>query len=804
MLDPDISTADALRLLTVPDRDPMRMGRRRFLQLLGMGVGAGALTGSLAGIGEGWAAPIGPTDGILVLIGMFGGSDGLNVVVPYTNPDYYAQHGSLAIAPSQALHLNGAVGLHPKLTYLKSLYDQGDVAVVQGVGYPNPDLSHFSSMATWMHGKVGASSPTTGWIGRWMDGLSSDDLLRAVTVGQGLPLHLVGAARRGIAVPEWGVGFGGGTDQHDRWMQTAMRSFADAPGTNGAWHDRVAGTVRDVIDVSQKVSPAFDRPLPDGELQKKMMVAARLINANLGLRVLDVGFDGFDTHANQPTGLADLMTDFDSGVRAFFTTLDDRFRSRVTIMTYSEFGRTSWSNDSSGTDHGTVNNHFVIGRGVKGGLYGQQASLAGLERWDRMGFHVDFRSMYATVLDGWMGGGASTVLGGSFPKLGFFDQTPGVGVPTGSVPARAAGDWVAVAPVRLYDTRATPRLLPLGPGATGECRVTGVGGIPATGVTSVTLNVTALGGSEVSHLTVWPLGAARPEVANVAVPKGGATSSLVTVNPGKGGRVQVMNDLGNAHCTVDVVGYFRSAVGPRLAPVQSFRLMDTRNGKGGHIGALAAGATVRVRARGVGAVPRSADSVVLSVTALAPTAASNLTVWTSGRPQPMVPSMSFSAGGAVTNLAIVKVGDDGFVQVRNAAGNSHVAIDVLGHFSTGAPGRFTPVPAGRVLDTTTDAETPLGPAAVRAVSVLGAHGVPNTKVSAVLLNLAAHAPTADTSIVAFPYAATRPAITNVSVRKGGHAATLALVRVGAGGKVTLRNAAGTVDLVVDVLGWFTS
>jgi len=623
-------------------------------------------------------------------------------------------------------------------------------------------------------------------------------------VGQGLPLHLVGAARRGIAVPEWGVGFGGSTDQHDRWMQTALRSFAGAPGVSGTWHDRVASTVRDVIDVSQKVSPAFDRPLPEGELQKKMMIAARLINANLGLRVLDVGFDGFDTHANQPTGLADLMTDLDSGVRAFFTTLDDRFRSRVTIMTYSEFGRTSWSNDSSGTDHGTVNHHFVIGRGVKGGLYGQQPSLAGLHRWDRMDFHVDFRSLYATVLDGWMGGGASTVLGGSFPKLGLFDQAPGVGVPTGAVPARAAGDWMAVAPVRLYDTRTAPRRLPLGPGATGECRVTGVGGVPATGVTSVTLNVTALGGSDVSHLTVWPLGAARPEVANVAVPKGAAASALVTVNPGRGGRVQVMNDLGNAHCTVDVVGYFRSSTGPRLATLQPFRLMDTRKGTGGHLGALAAGASVRVRARGVGAVPASADSVVLSVTAAAPTIAGNLTVWTSGKPQPPVPTLSFPAGAAATNLAIVKVGADGFVQVRNVTGNAHVSIDVVGHFSSGAPGRFTPVPAGRVLDTTADAVAPLGPGAARAVNVLGAHGVPTTKVSAVLLNLSAHAPTADTSIVAFPYAGTRPAVTNLSVRKDGHAAALALVRVGAGGKVTLRNAVGTVDLVVDVLGWFTS
>jgi hypothetical protein len=637
-----------------------------------------------------------------------------------------------------------------------------------------------------------------------MDGLASDDLLRAVSVGQGLPLHLVGDARRGIAVPEWGAGFGGGTDQHDRWMQTAMRAFAGSPGTNGAWHDRVAGTVRDLIDVSQKVSPAFDRPLPDGSLQKKLMIAARLINANLGLRVLDVGFDGFDTHANQPTALTDLMADLDDGVKAFFTTLDDSFRSRVTIVTYSEFGRTSWSNDSAGTDHGTVNNHFVIGRGVKGGLYGQQPSLVGLDRWDRMGFHVDFRSIYATVLDGWMGGGASTVLGGSFPKLGFFDQSPGAGVATGSVPARVAGDWVAVTPTRIYDTRSAPRLLPLGPGATGEFRVIGVGGVPATGVTAVALNVTASGGSEASSLTVWPAGATRPEIGDVAVPRGGSVSSLVTVNPGQAGRVRVMNDLGNAHCTVDVVGYFRTTAGPRLAPVTSFRLLDTRSGTGGHLGALGAGGTARVKVRGVGSVPATADSVVVSVTAASPTANGSITVWPSGQPRPVPPSVVFAAGAATTNLAVVKVGGDGFLQVRNAAGTAHVSIDVLGHFTTGARGRFTPVPAWRVLDTTTDAVAPLGPGGTRVVTVMAGHGVPATGVSAVLVHLAAHGPTLDTSLVAYPYAATRPAVTNLSVRAGGHAATLAVVKVGAGGRVTLRNALGTVDVVADVVGWFTS
>ena len=190
MIDPDISTADALRLLTARDNiDAAGMDRRRFLQMMGWGVGAGALFGGLGEVlaadllpgrlREAWATtPVGPNEGILVLIGQFGGSDGLNVVVPHSNSLYYEQHGDVAIPAAQVLPINGQVGLHPNLPYLKSLYDAGQVAIVQGVGYANPDLSHFSSMALWMHGKVGGGL-NNGWVGRWLDGLGGDDPFRA-------------------------------------------------------------------------------------------------------------------------------------------------------------------------------------------------------------------------------------------------------------------------------------------------------------------------------------------------------------------------------------------------------------------------------------------------------------------------------------------------------------------------------------------------------------------------------------------------------------------------------------------------
>ncbi|MFZ4718834.1 MAG: DUF1501 domain-containing protein [Ilumatobacteraceae bacterium] len=804
MLDQDISTRDALALLTSHDDGPMTLGRRRFLQMVGMGVGAGALAGTMAGFDDAWAgAPIGAHEGILVLVGFFGGSDGLNTVVPYTNGNYYSQHGSLAIPAGQVLKLNSSVGLHPQLGYLKSLWDRGDVAVVQGVGYSNPDLSHFTSMATWMYGRKGNGTPTTGWIGRWLDGLSTDNLLRAVTVGQGLPLHLLGAARRGTAVPQWGLGFGDGTDRHDLWMYDALRSMA-APAARGAWQDSVGKTVKSVIDVGQDVAPVFERALPDDDLAKKMTVAARLINANLGLRVVDLGLDGFDTHSGQPADLAALMSRFDNGLRTFFTTLDDRFRSRVTIMTYSEFGRTSWSNDSAGTDHGTANNHFVIGAGVKGGLYGQQPSLTGLRRWDRMGFHVDFRSLYASVLDGWMGGGSSTVLGGAFPNLGLFDAAPGAGVATGTVPAAAKGDFVALQPARIYDSRKVPRALPLGAGTMAEVRVTGVGGVPSTGVTGVVLNVTAASATEATTLTVWPTGAAKPAGPNVSAGAGHGTANMVTVKPGALGRVNVANDLGAAHLVVDVVGYFRSTAAPRLQPRSPARVLDTRKGTGGRLGALGPGGSYSVRIRGVASVPATAHSVVVNVTAIAPSAKGGLVLWPSGAARPSTSSLSFAAASTTSNLVMCKIGADGKVAVHNPFGTTHVAMDVVGWFDTAAKGRFVPIAPTRVLDTRPDAVAPLAVGGTRAVKVRGTGPVPSTGVSAVLVNVTAVAPSAATNITVYPSGTTRPAVPNIVARSGADTTGMVLVKPGATGTVVVHNSSGTADVIVDVVGWFTA
>ena len=204
----DISTADALRHLSRPDVDPNAIDRRRFLQLIGMGAGAGLVGGGASSLLDAfapghdpsaWAAgPIGAHDGVLVVIGMFGGNDGLNMVVPTDDPNYYDQHGNLAVDADVTLDLDGHNGLHPNLSALLPWWQRGQLAVVQGVGYPQPDESHFNSMAYWMTGRPHAV-PSTGWLGRWLDGHlnGATDLYAAAEIGTGVPLHLVGAASRG-------------------------------------------------------------------------------------------------------------------------------------------------------------------------------------------------------------------------------------------------------------------------------------------------------------------------------------------------------------------------------------------------------------------------------------------------------------------------------------------------------------------------------------------------------------------------------------------------------------------------------
>jgi uncharacterized protein (DUF1501 family) len=409
--------------LSFPDDDRNAPTRRRFLQLSGMTAGAVAATSLLSRVDAAWGAPpIGGYDGVLVVVLMGGGNDGLSMVAPVGDGAYYDKRGGLAVPASAALAVGPGEGLHPALVNVKRRFDEGKVAVIRGVGHPAPDLSHFSSMAAFMAGWAGGGPPTSGWLGRYLDGLGgAPDVFHGVTVGSSVPLHMVGRSRRGTAVEANGADdLLVSPDVNDAILRDGLRLMTNSPSSRGAWADALARSSVDLLTMSSSLAPLYEPALPTDALARDLTFCARLVNADLGARVLTVSFGDFDTHAGQPSRYLTLMQRFDNAVEAFFATLDPRFASRVALMNFSEFGRRAASNGSQGTDHGTTSSFVVIGDRVKGGLYGAQPSLTALDRSGNLVSSIDFRSIYATVAADWLRADDHEILGASYEKLGFF------------------------------------------------------------------------------------------------------------------------------------------------------------------------------------------------------------------------------------------------------------------------------------------------------------------------------------------------------------------------------------------------
>ncbi|MEN9822710.1 MAG: hypothetical protein RLZ04_1136 [Actinomycetota bacterium] len=790
----DDTARSALARLSLPDAGGAgALSRRRFLQLVGAGVGASTALGAIEGLGPlDWletAEAAAPGDGILLLVGLFGGSDGLDIVVPYADSQYTSRRGSLARTDADVLDIDGSVGLHPSLPFLHSLYGRGQVAVVEGVGHAAEDLSHFSMMATWMSGAA-SGPPSSGWIGRWMDGLAGTNLLRAVTVGQSVPLHMQGLTRRGVSVPHWGIGFGGDTDAHSLRMYEAYRDAA-APAGRGSLHDSVSTAWQQVVDIGRDVSPVFERALPQGDLARKMVVAARMINADMGVRVVDLSHDGFDTHAQQATGMADLLGDLDAGLRSFYATLDDRFHGRVTVMTYSEFGRTPWANDSGGTDHGTANSLFVIGRGVKGGLYGQRPSLAGLDRWERMQSHVDFRSLYGSVIDGWMGGGSSTVLGASYPDLGLFASAPSA--PTGSAPALTSGGVVQVVPARLYDSRTDPRRLPLGAGASAQVRVTGRAGVPSTGVAAVMLQVASVAATDPTKFSARPTGSDPLSAVHLSVAGSARHDGLVVVAPGAAGRVEITNDAGEAHCVVDVVGYLPRSGGARMVALRPGRLYDSRS-SGGPLGS---GSPVAVAARGRQGVRSTATSTMVVVTVIDASSAGRVVAWGGGSRPAVAATMTFGSGGRTSRTLAVPLDADGRLRLEVVEGSAHVVVDAVASVQAGSGGVVTPVRNRALFDGALTAGS------ARRVVVADRLGVPVSGAAGALVQVTARRAPTGGGVTLWASGTARPSAPQVSLRAGEATSCLVPCVLGSDGSIQVQSSVGT-HVRLDIVAWLSA
>ncbi|HEY6327216.1 MAG TPA: DUF1501 domain-containing protein [Candidatus Cybelea sp.] len=365
----------------------------------------------------------GSQDRCLVIVNLAGGNDGLNCVVPHGDAQYYRLRPALAIARNDVLAIDANVGLNPGMRSLKALYDKGMVAIVQGVGYPNPDLSHFRSTEIWQTAAP-ARYEHTGWLGRYFDeaALSRDNLFKGVAVSQVLPELMVSDRTDIPAIPALAQY----TLVADRNVVAGRAFTAEARDRHLPFESPYLAHVMEIEGNAQRSSEELPRLVagyttkasyPATPLGRSLALAAQIVGSNLGTKAIYVEHGSFDTHVNQVAIQNRLLTQFSDAIAAFYDDLaahgDER---RVLTLTFSEFGRRIEENGSRGTDHGEASPLFLIGGGVKGGLYGALPDLSSTNMGN-VRYTVDFRSVYATVLERWLGRPSTTVLGGAFQKL---------------------------------------------------------------------------------------------------------------------------------------------------------------------------------------------------------------------------------------------------------------------------------------------------------------------------------------------------------------------------------------------------
>ncbi len=375
-----------------------------------------SLLTSLAGV---------PQDRVLVVVQLGGGNDGLNTVVPYGMDEYYKRRPRLAIAApgkggDAALSIPGVdgLGLHPALTGLRSLMDDGVGTIVQGIGYPNPNRSHFSSMDIWH--TADPNGRDNGWLGRYFDNTCSGtpEATSGIAIGNTAPLAMQGAKVLPVSFesPElyrWmGEDMGDGIDA--AWRSMPLRDTQGAP-ENLAFLRRT--TLDAQMSSDQIRSAAATRPLttwPGGDLASQLQMVAAMIRAGLTTRVYYVTLGGFDTHANQEGAHQRLMRQVGDSLLAFQKELQAQDNDgRVLTMVFSEFGRRVGENASGGTDHGTAAPMYLVGPMVKPGVLGTHPSLTNLDDGD-LKYTADFRQVYAAVLKNWMGADSGTILKGQW------------------------------------------------------------------------------------------------------------------------------------------------------------------------------------------------------------------------------------------------------------------------------------------------------------------------------------------------------------------------------------------------------
>ena len=400
----------------------MLIKRRKFIQLGSLATATLMVPKFLKAFETTGIAMVPPGNKVVVVLQLSGGNDGLNTVIPVRNDIYHKSRPGIGILKDKALMLNDEAALHPELTILKNLYDDGSLGVLNSVGYPNPDRSHFRSMDIWQTGSASTEFITTGWIGRYLDKQCDqcNQPTQAMEIDDILSLALKGANEKGIAFKDPRRLYNASHENY--FKQLAAQHHAEE-------HERpvdylyktMAETLSsaDYIFEQSRLHPTI-ASYPQTELGAAFKTISSLILSDITTKIYYVSLGSFDTHVSQQNRQAHLFKQMNEAVGAFVTDLKNNNRfDDVLLFTFSEFGRRVSQNASGGTDHGTANNVFLVSGSLKQkGLINELPNLTDLEDGD-LKYKIDFKQVYATVLNKWLHADDKLILNKQYEYLSF-------------------------------------------------------------------------------------------------------------------------------------------------------------------------------------------------------------------------------------------------------------------------------------------------------------------------------------------------------------------------------------------------
>jgi uncharacterized protein (DUF1501 family) len=398
----------------------MVIKRREFLQLGSLATASLMLPKFLKELERPTMVP--PGNKVLVILQMSGGNDGLNTVIPVRNDIYYKVRPKLGITKQDALLLTDEVGLHPSLTAFKDLYEDGSLGILNSVGYPNPDRSHFRSMDIWHSASNSNEYISTGWIGRYLDAQCSgcDKPTQALEIDDVLSLAMKGDHIKGLAMKDPRRLYNTSNEKYFKEL-SASHQIGGEEQPIDYLYKTMAETVSsaDYIFEQSRIHPS-GADYPKTDIGNSLKTIASLIFSDINTKVYYLSLGSFDTHVAQDGQQKRLFTEMNDGIKAFVKDLKDNNRFQdVMLMTFSEFGRRVSQNASGGTDHGTANNMFFVSGGLQQkGLINAIPDLSDLQDGD-LKYKIDFKNVYATMLNKWLGADDKMILGNQYDHLSF-------------------------------------------------------------------------------------------------------------------------------------------------------------------------------------------------------------------------------------------------------------------------------------------------------------------------------------------------------------------------------------------------